>query len=338
MTPSRRSWLGLVVAALAMLTGCGGGDGHSHKDHDHDHKDHGHKDHGHDHDHDHSGPNAHLWLDPVRTKLFVQNVSPRLTEIIDAAAKKDAKRKPVIVASIFPIGSLIEGIVGDSAEVKVMLPTGGSPHGFDLTPAVLRMVSEADALVFVGLSLDPWAEKAAKNARKEKAVLRFAELLKSSESDEEEFVPGRLDPPLPPLVVRRQALIAKLDALHKRCEAELSKVKTKELVTFHNAFDLLAERYGLKVVAHLTEMDLPTGAEVTPGALTEARAAVKKHGLKVLYAEPQYPDSALRAIQEATGVTILKLDDLGGPDRPGYRTYFEMMESNLKTLMAGQSR
>ncbi len=314
--------LGLLLFALLALLGCGGGHDH---DHDHDHG-HGHKDHG----HDHSGPNAHLWLDPVETKKFVRLLDSFLTAHMERAAKEN--RKAEIVASIFPIGSLVEEIAGERANVRVMLPTGGSPHGFDVTPDVIQMVTKADLVIVVGLGLDGWADKVwqsvhGKSDHGRHGLISFQALLSSR-------VPDDALPPSP----RAQAVLDKLDALHTKCEAELSKVKMKELVTFHNAFDLLAERYGLKVVAHLTEMDLPTGAEVTPGALSEARAAVKKHGLKVLYAEPQYPDSALKAIQEATGATILKLDDLGGPDRPGYRTYFEMMESNLKTLMEGQNR
>ena len=58
--------------------------------------------------------------------------------------------------------------------------------------------------------------------------------------------------------------------------------------------------------------------------------------LKTIYAEPAYPDTALHAIAEATGAKVLRLDDLGGPQREGYRTYFEMMESNLKVLVEGQ--
>ena len=317
--------LGLIVIASLALAGCGGGDSHDH--HGHDHKDHGHD---HVHDHDHSGPNAHVWLDPVETKKFVHLLDSALTRQIELAAKEN--RKARFVASIFPIGSLVEEIVGDRAEVRVMLPSGSSPHGFDVTPDVMQMVTRADLTIIVGLGLDGWASKVWQSAHGKSDAGR-GELISF-----QALMGQRLADDAVPPSTRAQAVLDKLDALHKKCEAELAKVKSKELVTFHNAFDLLAARYGLKVVAHLTEMDLPTGSEVTPGALKEAKAAVKKHNLRVLYAEPQYPDSALKAIQEATGVAILKLDDLGGPDRPGYRTYFEMMESNLKMLVDGQSK
>jgi len=328
----RPLWISLLIVFLA---GCGGGDsdhGHSHKDHDHhDHKDHGHKDHGHDPDHDHTGPNAHFWLDPVLAKQFIDMAWPAVGEAI--ATAKQAGRKAVIVASIFPVASLVSELAGEDAVVTTMLPQGGSPHGFEITPDVLRAVSGADLVVIVGLSLDPWAEKAIKSAKNAPKGIRFAELVEQYQDGKEQPVPADH-----PLAGRVKTMGDKLVALHEKHKAELGKLVTKELVTFHNAFDLLAERYGLKVVAHLTEMDLPSGAEVTPTSLIEARDAVKKFKLKTLYAEPAYPDAALHAIAEATGVKVLRLDDLGGPDREGYRGYFEMMESNLKVLVEGQSR
>ena len=330
----------ILLALLALSVGCG--DGHDHKDHDHkdhdhghhDHKDHDHKDHGHDdhHGHDHSGPNAHLWLDPVLTRQFVEAVAGPLNEAIVRA--KAAGRKLNVVISIHPLASLVGELTGDEANLFTMLPQGGSPHGFEITPDLMRKLGEADLLIMVGMSLDPWAEKAAKNSGKSGLVIhRFADLIEAYKKTKPQ--PLAEDAVL---AARTKATLDKLDALHAKYQAATATLKTKELVTFHNAFDLLAERYGMKVVAHLTEMDLPTGAEVTPRHLREARDAVIKHKLKTLYAEPAYPDTALTAIAEATGVKVLRLDDLGGADREGYRTYFEMMESNLRVLMEGQSR
>ncbi len=314
---------------LLVLTSCGGdATEHAHDDHDHHDHDHGH-DHSH-HDHDHSGPNAHLWLDPVLADQFVQMLAGPLGEVL--AAAKEANRPAVIVASIHPLASLVTELVGNQATVITMLPQGGSPHGFELTPDILRALGNADALVIVGMSLDPWASKAANTLGNPRLVtLTFAKLVEAYQDGLHKPLPA--DHPLLPAVT---ALSEKLVALHEKHKAALSQVPVKEMVTFHNAFDLLAHRYGLKVVAHLTEMDMPTGAEVTPAHLREARDAVRKFKLKTLYAEPAYPDSALHAIAEATGAKVLRLDDLGGPDRAGYRTYFEMMESNLKVIVEGQ--
>jgi len=139
-----------------------------------------------------------------------------------------------------------------------------------------------------------------------------------------------------------QAATVKLDADLKRLDAEyrdhLAVVPQRELITFHNAFDLIARRYGLKIVAHLTDIESTPGGEVTPDRFLEAIKAIKNYQLNAVYAEPEFPDEALKSIRRETGVEVLELDPLGGPRQAGYETYQEMMRSNLKTLVKGQSQ
>jgi len=127
--------------------------------------------------------------------------------------------------------------------------------------------------------------------------------------------------------------LASLDAGYREAAAEMP---TRELVTFHNAFDVLAARYGLEVVAHLTPVELSPGGEVPPGRLGDAIEAIRSRGLGVVYAEPQFPDRAVEALRQETGVRVLRLDPLGDPTVAGYRDYSAMMRSNLAVLIEGQ--
>ncbi len=89
-----------------------------------------------------------------------------------AKARRAARTRTHIVASIQPLGSLAEQLVqgihgaGDQAEqggeVEVLLPPGRSPHGFELTPHQVKALAEADMLIVAGDGLDTWAETAAK--------------------------------------------------------------------------------------------------------------------------------------------------------------------------------
>ena len=119
---------------------------------------------------------------------------------------------------------------------------------------------------------------------------------------------------------------------------QLAAVPQRELITFHNAFDLIARRYGLKIVAHLTDIELTPGGEVTPEHFMEAVHAIRQFKLNAVYAEPEFPDVILNSIHRETGVEVLQLDPLGSPRQAGYQTYQEMMRSNLKTLVKGQRR
>jgi zinc transport system substrate-binding protein len=117
----------------------------------------------------------------------------------------------------------------------------------------------------------------------------------------------------------------------------LAKVSTRELITFHNAFDLIADRYHLNIVARLTDIEVSPGGEVTPHHFVAAIDAIRKYHLAVIYGEPEFSADALAVIRRETGVDVLELDPLGGPQQPGYKTYQEMMRSNLEVLVKGQT-
>lgn len=133
------------------------------------------------------------------------------------------------------------------------------------------------------------------------------------------------------------ALDAKLASLDQQYRDALGKLQRKDMVTFHNAFDLLAKRYGLHVAAHLTDVELAPGGEVTATQLIDTIKTIRKLNLKVVYAEPQFPSRATQVLTQETGVSILRLDPLGGKGLPDYDTYFNMMNSNLKVIVEGQS-
>jgi len=134
-----------------------------------------------------------------------------------------------------------------------------------------------------------------------------------------------------------QAFRADVTALHEQHRDRLGTLERRRLITFHNAFDPLADRYGLQVVAHLTPLDLGGGAEVTPARLDAAVRAIESYDVPAVYVEPQFSDAAARRIAERSGVPVLTLDPLGHPDIDGRRTWLELMQTNLNTLMTGQT-
>jgi zinc transport system substrate-binding protein len=135
-----------------------------------------------------------------------------------------------------------------------------------------------------------------------------------------------------------ERLLADLKQLDREYAEQLGAVPHKDLITFHNAFDLIAERYHLNILMRLTDIEISPGGEVTPDKIREALDAIKKYKLKVLYAETEFPDQVIRRLRdESGGVDVLLLDPQGNPAVEGYRTYQQMMRSNLKTLVKGQS-
>lgn len=296
-------------------------------------------------------------------------------------ASDKSDQKPLIVASIFPLQDLVKQVVGDWAEVQVLMPPGSNPHHFEPTAQQVLTLSRAQVLVTVGLNLDPWAKKAMAKTRGQnrRVELEMAALTGiSSPSKPHQHVHdhdhahdaqgnclshGGVNPhlwldlsatrlfvqALAKELVRlypahqeatersAQALLEELDHLDQEYRQQLADVPVKSLVTFHNAFDVLAERYGLKVVAHLAEVETTPGGEVTPEHLMQAIKLIREQRLRTIYAEPQFPSRAVQMIQEQTGTNLLTLDPEGNPAIVGYGNYQEMMRSNLRTLVQGQS-
>ena len=131
-------------------------------------------------------------------------------------------------------------------------------------------------------------------------------------------------------------LSADLRELDQSYRTELSTVRRRELITFHNAFDLIAHRYGLVIVARLTDIESDPHGGITPASYLAAIKAIKQYSLMAIYSEPEFSAQEVASIQRETGVEVLTLDPLGGPTIDGYRTYQEMMRSNLRTLVKGQ--
>lgn len=70
---------------------------------------------------------------------------------LQSCQNRAATDKPQIIATIAPVKYLVDQIVGDDFEVSVLVPAGVSPETFDPTPKQFSTLSEAEAVVAVGL-------------------------------------------------------------------------------------------------------------------------------------------------------------------------------------------
>lgn len=283
--------------------------------------------------------------------------------------------EPVIVASIFPLADLAQQVVGDEFEVEVLLPPGVTPHGFELTPDQLRTLHNADVLIVTGTAVDSWAQRAAKATGKGITIISMAKLVNDAAAYDDHDAHAHdahnhdhahdhagpnphlwLDPVRTAAFVEAlgqklsqrypeqgeaiyQHTASLLDTIHAVDQAYREQVQAmprKQLVTFHNAFDLVAQRYGLEVVTHLTPIEMAPGGEVTWDRIREAVEAIRQYKLQVIYAEPQFPDAAVKSLQRESGAKLLRLDPLGHPQKKGYENWQAMMRSNLAVLVQGQ--
>jgi len=126
----------------------------------------------------------------------------------------------------------------------------------------------------------------------------------------------------------------KLEALRQKMQAALSPYRGEKIITFHEAFPYFAQEFGLDIAA---VVEREPGSEPSAKDLADTVDLVKKAGVKCLFSEPQYPDSAAKAIAMETGATVYVLDPaVTGPDN--LDAYLQIMEKNLTVLKKAFSK
>lgn len=112
-----------------------------------------------------------------------------------------------------------------------------------------------------------------------------------------------------------------VDAMY--CE-KLAPLKGAAIVTHHNAFKRLADRYGLVIAESIREFD---NSDPTPKEIEEIVRTIRAKNVGAIFIEPNYNPKIAERIARATGVKIGKLDPLGDGD------WFKMMRTNLDQLV-----
>lgn len=130
------------------------------------------------------------------------------------------------------------------------------------------------------------------------------------------------------------AMVTRLEALDEEFASGLADCGSDTVVTSHEAFGYLTDRYGLQQVA-IT--GLSPEAEPTPARMAEISREVEEHGVDAVYGEVLLGEELAAAVAAETGAQVLLLDPLEGlTDASPGSDYFEVMRANLAALQEGQ--
>ena len=272
-----------------------------------------------------------------------------------------------IVTSFLPVQSHTLAIAGDHANVKQLLAKDTGPHDFQLTPADVKKLSDADVLIINGAGIEEWlGELIKKSGNKKLVVVDTSNGIKLVESPEEieighshahahDHDHGDGANPhiwLDPVIAKKQAANivaalqkadpsnasayaengkvyeAKLSALDSDYRSTLASLPNKNLVTFHDAFPYLAARYKLNYVGAISEFP---EKDPTPKQLAALVDKIRSLKVGVLFAENGYAPGLLKKIAGETGAKVSELDTLEvGQGTP--TAYLDRMGANLESL------
>ncbi|MCY4452644.1 MAG: zinc ABC transporter substrate-binding protein [Immundisolibacterales bacterium] len=127
------------------------------------------------------------------------------------------------------------------------------------------------------------------------------------------------------------ALEARLRALDGELEDAFAPVRDRGFIVFHDAWQYLDTRYGLRAVGSVT-----VSPDQAPGAarLAEVREKIVGAEATCVFAEPQFEPRLVRTLVEGTGARTGTLDPLGAALEGGPDLYFDLMRANAAAFRA----
>ncbi|QDY75313.1 zinc ABC transporter substrate-binding protein AztC [Streptomyces qinzhouensis] len=302
---------------------------------------------------------------PLTPATVLALVSALLLGLTACATATDGERSSVVVTTNI-LGDITREIVGDQAEVTVLMKPGADPHSFGVSAPQAARFEQADLIVHNGLGLEENVLRHVEAARESGvATLAVGEGVDPLPYASDDMA-GRPDPHFwtDPTRVRTAArLIADqlvehvdgVDASTVRANAARYDTRLadlahwmssrfaaipankRNLVTNHHVFGYLAQRFGFHVIGAV----IPSGTTLaSPSAsdLTSLATAIEKAGVTAIFADSSQPDRLAQVLKRESDVDVrvLPLFSESLTERgKGAATYLEMMRANTAAIADG---
>jgi zinc transport system substrate-binding protein len=270
-----------------------------------------------------------------------------------------------LVAAFYPLQWVSEQVAGNHAEVSSLTKPGAEPHDLELAPKDISEIADGDLVVYLK-GFQPAVDEAVSQeggdhgydaAKDADLSLRYTPIEEGQARSAEK---GAVDPHfwLDPVrlaavgqglaerlatvdpdnasdyAANARTLQGRLTVLDQEFKTGLASCANKDLVTSHNAFGYLAQRYGLTQVGitGLTPEDEPR-----PSDLAAVADFVKSNAVHTIYYETLVSPAIARTVAGETGATTEVLDPIEGlTDRSQGKDYRAVMRSNLANIKKGQ--
>lgn len=286
-----------------------------------------------------------------------------LTASAVTACTSSASDGPLVVVTTNILGDVVENVVGDQADVMVLMPRNADPHSFEISAPEAARVESADLVVSNGLGLEEGLGSTVEAARAESIpILEVGERVRPIEYGTGQSS-GLPDPHIwtdpdrmrEAVALVRDAVIehvtgvdaqvirdrsddysGQLEELTERMTSRFAGIpeERRTLVTNHHVFGYLAERFDFEVVGAV----IPSGTTLaSPSAsdLSQLAATITSAKAPAIFVDSSQPNrlAEVLASEARLPVAVVSLftESLGdvGSDAG---TYIQMMDSNSMTI------
>ncbi len=258
---------------------------------------------------------------------------------------------PSVVVTTSVLGAVVQDLVGDRADVTVLMGNGVDPHDWAPSAKDIEKVMNADVVVTNGLGLEEGLEKTLDEAERagvpvfhatDHITIREVADEGDDGAADDDHGPGdphfwvdplsmqgvvaALAPELAAVgidVADREADLAKrLGDLDADVRSTLDAVPeaNRKLVTGHESMGYFADRYAFELIGTVVP-GLSSQGEVSAGELAELRRTIESTGVPAIFAEIGTPAAVVEAIAAETGARVVELPTHIVPDDGSYETF-----------------
>lgn len=261
--------------------------------------------------------------------------------------------RPSVVVTYSVLGAVVADVVGDAADVRVLMPNGIDPHEWEPSAKDIAAVQSAALVVENGLGLEEGLQDALDEARdggvpvftaSEHIDVRIVGEGEGVDPTDDDQAPGAQDPHvwLDPAGMAEvaTALAAQLASLGidvgdratevpaalQSLDAEVSGILSvvpdaqRLLVTGHESLGYFARRYGFTLIGAVVP-SFSSQAESSAGDLAALTAKIAEAGVPAIFTEIGTSKAVVDVIADETGAAVVELGTHNLPDDGAYSTF-----------------
>ncbi|MCC6222145.1 MAG: zinc ABC transporter substrate-binding protein [Thermoleophilia bacterium] len=285
-------------------------------------------------------------------------------------AASERTERPRVVVTYSILGSLVTELVGEAADVTVLMPDGVDPHDWQPSAKDVEAIQSADLVAANGLDLEEGIDDALAEAERSGVpVFRAADHVDvrtvgegetghGEEHEGDEHGAGSPDPHIwtSPLAMRSaisalaaalaadagidvSGRAAQLEARLTELDGELERLLAtvpegrRQLVTGHESMGYFADRYGFVLVGAVVP-GLSSQAEASAADLAELKGQIERAGATVVFTEIGTPVQVAEAIASETGAAVVELPSHSLPDDGSYFTFMRGLATAVADALA----
>jgi manganese/iron transport system substrate-binding protein len=290
-----------------------------------------------------------LWLFtlPLAVTAIMAGVLLTACQEEEEAEENGQPAEVKVVATLDLFADFARQVGDERVDVSALIPAGADPHTYEPVPSRVAELTKADLVIMNGLGLEAGLEDVIEeNTPSSTPIVELAEGLSVIDGNPHLWLDVQnaiayvehihdalveIDPAgAEAYRTNTDSYLAELQALDEEVAASIDSISSdrRKLVTFHDAFPYLAQRYGLEVVGVVVTSP---GKEPSAKDVANLVEAITAEDVPAVFKEPPFNARILELAADDAGVEVCTL--YSGTLDKKVDTYVKLMRFNAKELV-----